>query len=231
MNILPKISVPSYRLTVPSTGQDITYRPYMVKEEKLLMIAISSEDTVQIQDAIFGVIRECCPDINDMTELITADIEYVFLKLRGVSVGAKIEIIKICEACDEENDVTLNLDNVKVENLLDSKQLLVDVDQNFKIQMKYPGMAVDREETEDALIQLVAECIDTVYYGEDTYTMDGVSMDEIVEFINDLSSKQFSKLVVVLIDAPFVSYVDTYKCKHCGEDNKIYFTGLIDFFL
>jgi hypothetical protein len=203
----------------------------MVKEEKLLMIAISSEDTVQIQDAIFGVIRECCPDINDMKELITADIEYVFLKLRGVSVGAKIEIIKICEACDEENDVTLKLDNVKVENLLDAKQLLVDVDQNFKIQMKYPGMAVDREETEDALIQLVAECIDTVYYGEDTYTMDGVGMDEIVEFINNLSSKQFSKLVVVLMDAPFVSYDDTYKCKHCGEDNNIYFTGLIDFFL
>lgn len=235
MNILPKISVPKYRLDVPSTGKNVEYRPYLVKEEKVLLIAVASEDPNQIQDAIADIIKECCPSIGDLHKLTTADIEYIFLMLRSISVGAKIDIIKVCEHCDSENDVQIDLTKIKIENDGNEKDLRVDVDQNFKIDLMYPTLSPILNSNEDdeqfALITTVANCIETIYYGEDTYSMDGISVEEKVDFVGNLSSIQFSKLVAVLLNAPYVAYESKYKCKSCGEENDIYYTGLIDFFI
>ena len=95
----------------------------------------------------------------------------------------------------------------------------------------YPTISNGDDDSDDALITTVANCIVTVYYGEDTYTMDGVSEEEKKDFVSNLSSLQFSKLVAVLLDAPYVAYESEYTCTACGKKNDIYFTGLIDFFI
>lgn len=230
MNILPNISVPKYRLTIPSTGENVEYRPYVVKEEKVLLIAITSEDPEQMQDAIVDIVQNCVKGIVDINTLTACDIEYIFLKLRSVSVGEKIEVVKTCEHCDTDNDININLNNIRIEKDKDT-QLRVEVDNNFVIDMKYPTIGDNIIGDEDNLIKTVAKSIKVIYYGEETHPTEGISDADLLDFVGNLNSKQYSKLVSVLLDAPFVVYESKFNCKECGKENDIYFTGLIDFFI
>ena len=137
MSILPKIEVPHYTMVVPSTNEKVTYRPYLVKEEKVLMIALESSDPEQISSAMEHII-EVCVD-TDTSALTSYDVEYLFLKLRSVSVGAKIEMYRGCDECDfKKNLVIVDLDKIEVRNKKEQEELRIELTDNVIVDINYP---------------------------------------------------------------------------------------------
>ena len=174
---LPKISTPTYELELPSSGQTIEYRPFLVREEKLLVLALESEDTKQITTAIKNVIKNCLITKNIKVETLpTFDIEYLFLNIRGKSVGEEIEANVICPD-DEETTVTvkINIDDIKVQKDPNhSKQ--IKVDEELFIEMKYPSLDqfiksnfdFSEGNNMEQSFDLVASCVEKIYNSEDT---------------------------------------------------------------
>lgn len=236
MTILPKIDVPTYQLKIPTTGKTIQYRPYLVKEEKILLIALEADDNNQIETAIIDVVQTCVGDTVNVRDLCMADLEYIFLKIRAVSVGEKTKIISTCSAenCNEEATLTIDLDKLEV-SIPDNKDLRFDLGDNLIIDMKYPSIS-DRSilqsiDDDDIVVNTVAVSLKTIYYGEDIYDMSTVSHEEAVEFLGNLNVSQFAPLLDSLFKQPSVTYKTNWKCNECGNDNKIEYKGLIDFFI
>lgn len=235
MNTLPKLSVPKYSLTIPSTNEVVSYRPYLVREEKILMIASESEDSDQIQTALVDIVSECLDYTGDINKLTNCDLEYIFLQLRSKSVGETIDIIKICSECDHRNDVAINLDNITIANN-DGNDNIVRLSPDLALELTYPtiGNKIDYEDEDsdtEVLIKSVATGLTFIYYGEETFNAADVSYQERIEFVEGLSTSQFNDAVDFLLKAPYVEYKSEFVCKKCGHKEEFSYTGLIDFFI
>jgi ribosomal protein L44E len=233
MSILPKIEVPHYTMVVPSTNEKVTYRPYLVKEEKVLMIALESSDPEQISSAMEHII-EVCVD-TDTSALTSYDVEYLFLKLRSVSVGAKIEMYRGCDECDfKKNLVIVDLDKIEVRNKKEQEELRIELTDNVIVDINYPKTSanIDRDvPAAELLINVVAHCIDTLHYGEETFSSKDIGIDEMQEFVENLNTQQFNKITKVLLNVPYVGLDLKYKCTECGHEHNLELKGLIDFFM
>lgn len=236
MNTLPKLSVPKYQLTIPSTKETISYRPYLVREEKILMIASESEDPEQIHTALIDVIAACMDYSKDIMKLTTCDLEYIFLQLRSKSVGDKVEIIKICGECDADNDIQLDISKITVVDTTGDSNGVIKLGDDLSIELKYPtlGNKIEHNEKDtdtEVLIKSVATALSVVYYGEETYDASDTSIEERIEFIEGLSNVQFQKGIDYLLQAPYVEYSSDFTCKKCGHKETFSYTGIIDFFI
>ena len=236
MNTLPTISVPEYSVTIPSTNESVTYRPYLVREEKVLMIALESDDNIQIEDAIINIISECVDYKGDIRNLTSYDVEYMFLQLRSKSVGETIEIIKICNECDYHNEVTLSIDKAIVKNNNGDISNTVRLSSDLALELTRPTisskMKLGDELTDtEVLIKSAANVLSVIYHGEETYNAKDVPIEERIEFIEGLSNSQFEDIINYLLDAPYVYYEDTFTCSKCGHKEEFNYTGLIDFFI
>jgi len=195
--VLPRISTPTYELELPSTGQTIKYRPFLVKEEKLLVLALESEDTKQITTAIKTVIKNCIETKGIKVEsLPTFDIEYLFLNIRGKSVGEEIEVNLICP--DDETTtvpVKINVDDIKVQKNPDHNKQ-IKVDDSIMMEMKYPSLDqfiksnfdLSADNTMDQSFDLIASCIDKIYTEDEVWAAADVSKKEILEFLEQMNS-------------------------------------------
>ena len=233
--MLPKIATPKYDMIVPSTGDVITYRPYVVREEKLLLIALESEDDKQIDQAISDIIKSCLDDSVDINILTGFDIEFVFLTLRARSVGEGIDLSMKCDSCEAPNKIKVDLDKLIIKNNdFDSKDLQLKISDNMTVEVGWPTMA-DRGVTGDTgteiLINQVAKSIKTIYYGEEIHSTSDVPFEEVVDFVENLSSEQFTKVMELLTKTPYVSYDIEFACKKCGHKNTRELKGLADFFI
>ena len=238
---LPKIATPSYELELPSTGKTIQYRPFLVKEEKLLVIALESEDTKQITNAIKAVIKSCVLTKGIKVETLpTFDIEYLFLNIRAKSIGEDINMIVTCpDDRKTEVDVTVYVDEIKV---IKSKEHVKDItlDKDMTLRMKYPSLNqfietnFDTEEesqtTVDKTFQLIADCMDTVYTKEDAWDSKDYSPNERLEFIEQLSSKQFKQVEKFFATMPKLSHTIEVTNPNTKKKSKIVLEGLADFF-
>ena len=197
---LPKIVAPTYELELPSTGETIEYRPFLVKEEKLLIIALESEDMKQITTGIKNVIKNCIltPGIK-VQDLPTFDIEYLFLNIRGKSVGEQIEVNLICPDDEEtEVNVKLNLDDIKVKKN-DEHTDQIKVDENIMLQMKYPSLDqfvknnfdFTKKNTMEKSFELIASCIGTIFTEEEAWSTSDCTKKEMLEFLESMNSSQF----------------------------------------
>lgn len=236
MDTLPTLSVPKYYLTIPSTKEKVSYRPYLVREEKILMIASESEDPDQIQDAVIDVISKCLDYNKDIKDLTPSDLEYIFIQLRSKSVGEKVEIIKVCGECDHNNKVTINLDNIVVENQEENLNSNLKLSDDLTLEVKFPTLRTENpdhgDETDtEILINAAANSLSLIFYGEDTYDASSVSLEERKEFIGNLNSEQFNKIISYLMKAPLVAYHSDFTCTKCGNKEEFSYTGLIDFFI
>jgi hypothetical protein len=237
MNTLPTLAVPSYRVTIPSTDEIVDFRPYLVKEEKILMIALESEDGDQIEDAIIDIVNECVSYDKPIRELTSYDLEFLFLQLRSKSVGEKIDILRVCEVeeCKATTDVVINIEEAAVVNN-DKKDNQIKLADDLTLEIKYPTLSSkikyekDTSNTEILIINAAA-ALTTIYYGEDTFDASLVSIEERQEFIEGLSTNQFSQVIEYLLDAPHVSYDGKFTCSKCGHKHEFNYTGLIDFFI
>mgnify|MGYP001378614491 CR=1 FL=1 len=231
--MLPKIAIQKYDMIVPSTGKTVTYRPYVVKEEKLLLIALESQDDKQIEKAVSAIIKSCLDNI-DMSNLTGFDIEFIFLTLRSRSVGEGIELSIDCVKCEESNPVKINLDKVKIKNNdFDKKDLQLKLNDDITVELRWPTMSdrsVEVETGTEVLIHMVAKSIGTLYHGEEIHLIKDVPFEEVIEFVESLSSEQFNKIMALLLKTPYVSYDIEFICKKCGEKNERELKGLADFF-
>jgi hypothetical protein len=234
---LPIIATPKYDMIVPSTGESITYRPYVVKEEKILLIALESESEVAIERAVTDIIKACVESPIKIPDLTMFDIEFMFTTLRSKSVGEGIEVQLKCDSdeCDHQQKIKVNLDNIYVANLDTNKEMNIKINDEISVDLRYISysdsltQAQRATETESA-INMVAKTIDTIYQGEETFACKDAPFKEVVRFVESLNNDQFAKVIEFMQDSPVLTYDIEYKCTACGTDNVKTLKGLTDFF-
>ena len=212
---LPTIATPSYELVLPSTKKKINYRPFLVKEEKLLVLAMESEDTKQITTAIKSVLKACIKTRGVKVEnLPTFDIEYLFLNIRGKSVGEEVEVNIIAPDDGLTNiPVTINLDDIKVTEEKGHNKI-IKLNDELSIEMKYPSLDqfiknnfdFDGSATIDQSFQLIATCVDKVFSEDEVWSTDDVSQKEVVEFLEQMNSLQFKDIEKFFSTMPKLSH-------------------------
>jgi hypothetical protein len=235
---LPKISVPQYTLELPSTGQEIQYRPFLVKEEKLLVIALESEDTKQITTAIKNVIKSCIHTKGIKVEALpTFDIEYLFLNIRGKSVGEEIEVNIICPDDEITNVVVkIDIDSIKVETNEEHSNK-VKVDASIMMEMKYPSLDQfiknNFDFTNNAMDQsfeLIASCIDKIYTEDEVWSAADVTKKEIIDFIEQMNSSQFKEIEKFFETMPKLSHKVKVTNPNTEVESEVVIEGLASFF-
>ena len=235
---LPKISTPTYELTLPSSNRKIKYRPFLVKEEKILIIALESQDQKQIANAIKSILASCILTKGTKVEkLSTFDIEYLFLNVRGKSVGEQIEVMVTCPD-DEKTQVpmSINIDSIKVKK---SKGHKTDIklDDVYTLKMRYPSLdefiksnfAMDKMEVDDTF-DLIASCIDQVYSEEESWTQEDCTQKELSEFLEQLNSAQFKEIEEFFNTMPKLTHTVKVKNPNTGVESEILLEGLQNFF-
>jgi len=236
---LPKISTPTYELELPSTGETIQYRPFLVKEEKVLVIALESEETKQITTAIKTVIKNCILTKGIKVEALpTFDIEYLFLNIRGKSVGETVEVNVICPD-DEETQVsvTIDLDEIKVQKD-DEHTNQVKVDDNIMMVMKYPSLDqfiknnfdFKDQSAMDQSFELIASCIDSICSGEEVWAAADCTKKEVTEFLESMNSSQFKGIEKFFNTMPKLSHTITVKNPKTKVESEVVLEGLSSFF-
>jgi len=236
---LPKISTPTYELEIPSSKKTIKYRPFLVKEEKVLIIAMESEDSKQITNAVKNVISACILTKGiKVEELSTFDIEYLFLNIRGKSVGEDVEVLITCPDDNLTQVPTLiNLDEIKVQ-VSDDHSRDIKLDDNLILRMKYPSMdefiksnfTAGTEIGVTETFDLIASCIEQVYSEEESWSAKDCTKKELLEFIEQLSSKQFKEIETFFDTMPKLSHTISVKNPKTGVESEVVLEGLTSFF-
>lgn len=237
---LPKISTPTYELELPSTGQSIEYRPFLVREEKLLVIALETEDSKQITNAIKNVIKNCILTKNVKVETLpTFDIEYLFLNIRGKSVGEEVDVNIICPDDEQTTvQVKINIDDIKVQKNPDhSKQ--IKVDNTLAIEMKYPSLDqfiksnfdFTNDNNMEQSFDLVASCVEKIYTEEEIWTSADVTKKEIVDFLEQMNSSQFKNIEKFFETMPKLSHEIKVKNPNTKVESTVILEGLSSFFV
>ena len=235
---LPKISTPTYELELPSTGKKIKYRPILVKEEKILIIAMESEDEKQITNAIKEVISSCIITRGvKVDQLSTFDIEYLFLNIRGKSVGEEVEVMVTCPDDGETQVPTIiNLDDIQIQKGKNHSRD-IKLDDNLVLRMKYPSLEEfiknnfsGEEVTVDNTFDLIASCVEQVYSEEESWSAADCTKKELTQFLEQLSSKQFKEIETFFETMPKLSHTVTVTNPKTGVESDIVLEGLTAFF-
>ena len=236
---LPKIATPTYEMVLPSSNKKIKYRPFLVKEEKILIIAMESEDQKQITNALKTVINNCILTRGiKVDKLSTFDIEYLFLNIRGKSVGENVEVVITCPDDNETQvPVIIPLDEIKIQR--DPKhQKDIKLDNDLIMRMRYPSLnefiktnfdfsdGVGVEESFD----LVISCIDQIYNQEESWTSSDCTKKEMVDFLEQLSSKQFKDIEQFFDTMPKLSHKIKVTNPNTKVENEVLLEGLSSFF-
>jgi hypothetical protein len=236
---LPKVSTPTYELELPSTGQTIEYRPFLVREEKLLVLSLESEDMKEITKAIKTVIKSCIKTKNVKVEsLPTFDIEFLFLNIRGKSVGEQVEV-KITAPDDGETpvDVTINIDDIKVKKN-DKHTNKIKIDDDLIMEMKYPSLDqfiksnFDFSEGNniDQSFDMIADCVDKIYNQEEVWSTADVTKKEVVDFLEQLNTMQFKEIEQFFDTMPRLSHEVKIKNPKTKVESTVVLEGLASFF-
>jgi hypothetical protein len=236
---LPKISTPTYELELPSTEETIQYRPFLVKEEKLLVIALESEDTKQITTAIKTVIKNCILTKNIKVEsLPTFDIEYLFLNIRGKSVGEELEVNIICPDDGETQvPVKINLDDIRVQKNEEHTNR-IKLDKSIMMEMKYPSLDqfiknnfdFSNKNAMDQSFDLIASCIDKIFTEEEVWTSADVTKKEMADFLESMNSSQFKGIEKFFETMPKLSHTIKVTNPVTEIESEVVLEGLASFF-
>ena len=239
---LPKINTPTYELTLPSNRKKIKYRPFLVREEKILVLALESEDQKQITDAIIQIIGDCLITKNiDVTKLPTFDIEYLFLNVRSKSVGETVEVNVTCPDDGKTKvETSINIDDIKVIKDKNHK-FIVQLDDKYSMKLKYPTldqfiennfdfeMAAPNESV-SAAMSMLSSCIDMIYDEEESWDASESTKEELDEFINQLNTKQFQEVEQFFKTMPKLSHKLKVKNPQTGVESEVVLEGLASFF-
>ena len=238
---LPKIATPTYELELPSSGKKIKYRPFLVKEEKILILALESEDTKQITNAIKNILKDCISTRGvKVDDLPTFDIEYIFLNIRGKSVGEAIDLVITCPD-DNETTVPVKVYIDEIEVKKDEKHTRdIKLDDSLVLRMKYPSLAqfvtsnFDFSGADDSAIEqsfeLIASCIDMVYNDEESWAASDCTKKELKTWIETLNTKQFQDIEEFFTSMPKLSHTFNVKNPNTNVESEVTLEGLSNFF-
>ena len=234
---LPKLGVPQYELTLPSTGKTVKYRPFLVKEEKVLLLAMESEDEKQVIDAVKNVLKSCVISRIKIDQLPSFDLEYLFLKIRAAAIG---EMIEMTVTCTDDGSTTataaINIEEVEVhkEEGHDRKIMLTDT---TGIMMKYPSMDrfiesqfLNKGIDADHIFNFIAEHIEQIFDEEEVYDSSTTSKKEFREFVESLTTKQFEYIQNFYETMPRLSHTFTVTNPNTGNECEYTLEGLQSFF-
>ena len=236
---LPKIATPTYELELPSTGQSVKYRPFLVKEEKLLVLALESEDTKQITTAIKSVLKSCVLTKGIKVETLpTFDIEFLFLNIRGKSVGEELEVNVICPDDGETQvPVTINLDDIQIQKS-DDHDNQIKLDDNIMMELKYPSLdqfiknnfEFDEKNAMQQSFDLIASCIDKIYTEEEVWATADCTKKEMSEFLESMNSTQFKGIEKFFETMPKLSHTIKVTNPNTKKKSEVVLEGLASFF-
>ena len=239
---LPKINTPTYELTLPSNRKKVRYRPFLVREEKILVLALESEDQKQITDAIIQIIGDCLITKNvDVTKLPTFDIEYLFLNVRSKSVGESVEVNITCPDDGKTKvETSINIDDIKVVKSKNHK-LIVKLDEKYSMKLKYPSLdqfiennfdfeMAEPNESVSAAMSMLSSCIDMIYDEEESWDASESTKEELDEFIDQLNTKQFQQVEEFFRTMPKLSHTLKVTNPQTGVESEVVLEGLASFF-
>ena len=234
---LPKLNAPTYELVLPSTGKKVKYRPFLVKEEKILLLAMESEDEKQMQDAVKQILKNCILTRGvKVEEMAVFDIEYLFLNIRGKSVGEEVTLNLICPDDEETTtEITIDIEDIKVQKP-DDHDNIIKLNDDVAIVMKYPSLEtfVKNNITGDAGLETVfdlsIDCISQIVEGDDVYEAKSFSKKELLEFLESMDSTQFQSIQKFFETMPKLSHKVSIKNPKTGVESDVVIEGLQSFF-
>jgi len=238
---LPKISTPTYELVLPSTGKTIKYRPFLVREEKVLVLALESENSTQITNAIKSTLKDCIITRGvKVEELPTFDIEYIFLNVRGKSVGESIDLIVTCPD-DEETTVPVKIYIDEIEVSKDENHNRdIDLDGKLTLRMKYPSLKefiknnfefnTNNDESFEKSFEIIASCIDVIFDQDEAWSASDCTKKELLSWLDGLNSAQFKKIEEFFATMPKLSHTITITNPKTKVESEVTLEGLQSFF-
>jgi len=237
---LPKINTPTYDLTLPSTGKKIKYRPFLVREEKILIMAMESEDMTEITNAIVQILSDCIISKDVKVEsLATFDIEYLFLNVRSKSVGETVDVNITCPDDGETQvEMSIDIDSIKVQKNKGHKNI-IKLDDELSLKLKYPSLEQfvenNFETTEGTSeigqsLSMITSCVEMIYNSEESWEASEYSKKEMDEFIEQLNTKQFKQIEKFFTTMPKLSHTIAVKNPKTGVESEIVLEGLASFF-
>jgi DNA-directed RNA polymerase subunit M/transcription elongation factor TFIIS len=230
---LPKLENPTYTIEVPSLDRRVEFRPFLVKEEKVLMIAQESEDEKKILKTIKDIISACSFGKLDPNECTSSDIEYLFLQLRAKSVGETVDIKVKCEECGEYTTVKINLEDIKLSDIKEIDNT-IEITDSIGMVLKKVSMSdaekVNKKDSEKAFNQMIMYSIESIYDADNVYPASESTEKELIEFIDSLSHKHLEKIQAYIQNVPKLQYTVKFKCKECGHENEVVLEGIESFF-
>ena len=230
---LPIVEVPKYSVTIPSTGESVVYRPYLVKEEKILMIAMESENQEQVMRAVKEVIAACTFNKINVDTLTVFDMEYVFLKLRSKSVGEVSKIGIKCAECSSLNDIEVQLDILEVTKPEEDSSVVMITDK-IGVKLRYPTVkdvnVLSKYSGTEAAMKTIVACIDNIFDDEKVYPAKDSTPKELEQFVEALNSEQFKKMQKFFETMPSLKHDAKFTCVSCGHQNQLLIKGLANFF-
>jgi len=236
---LPKINTPTYELTLPSNNKKIKYRPFLVREEKILIMALETENSEDISNAVVDILSECILTKGvDVTKLATFDIEYLFLNVRSKSVGETVEVNIVCPDDEKTSvEVSIDLDTIKVQKTRGHKTT-VKLDDQYSMKLKYPalnefiGNNFDTADGNvvDKSLDMITSCIEMIYDEEESWAASDSTKQELEEFIEQLNSKQFKSIEKFFETMPKLSHKVKVKNPTTEVESEVLLEGLAAFF-
>ena len=237
---LPKISAPTYELVLPSSNKKIRYRPFLVREEKILIMALESEDTKQITEAIKTVIHNCVITRGvKVDKMSTFDIEYLFLNVRGKSVGETVEVNVTCPDDGQTKvPVEIDIDTIKIQKNPQHTNI-IKLDDNLSVQMNYPSLdqfietnfETDSQNTQvDQSLNVIMSCIKQVYNEEESWSASDCTKKELKEFVESMNSKQFKDIETFFETMPKLTHTVKVKNPKTKIESEVVIEGLASFF-
>ena len=227
---LPKLNTPVYEAILPSTEKVIKYRPFLVKEEKVLLTAMEDGSQTALMNAIKTILKNCVQGNLDVERLPLFDIEYLFLKLRSKSIGEISEIGLKCTdtECGGVNKLSINMDEIEVTRPEGHTRKIM-ISDEVGVMMSYPVIKTAGITEEDGMA-IVKDCIEMIFTEEETHERDSFTSKELDEFLDSMDTKQFAKIKQFFDSMPKLEHTINYKCEKCGEDKEITLQGLDSFF-
>ena len=239
--MLPRIDIPTYDLELPSTKTNYKFRPFLIKEEKILLMAQTGDDMNEKIEAVKQIIRNCIIQDIDVESLSTFDIEYIFIKLRAKSIGNILNLSYTHEGCPEnegestEIPFALDLENVEVTYVNgDSHSNKIQLTDDIGMIMKYPNFEImnqmGKSETFEDIVGVVSSCIEIIYQDDEVFNTSDHPLSEVMDFVESLTKDQFEKINKFFEDMPEAEAECQVKCKKCGFEKTVRVKGITDFF-
>ncbi len=230
---LVNASLPQYTMTLPVSKIVVKFRPFVVREEKILLLALQSKDMNQINESMRNVISACTNSTLDTRKLCTADAEYAFLQIRAKSVGEEVKPQVTCTNCGKETNIKIKLDEITVKQMeKDSVDSMVKITDDLSIVLRYPSIHdIDYNKNEvEIAFDLAKRCIESVIMNDQVYEAKDINPKELADFVDNLLPDQFARIMEYIKSIPELTYNFKYSCPSCKESVKVELKSVSDFF-